>query len=104
MKADEYEVKEHYDFSKGRRGPVTPPQPGKTRITIRLDNEILEWFRSQVEARGGGSYQTMINNVLRDHLRRGGEDFEYSVRHIIREELKSGRDEGSELSIPPGRL
>jgi hypothetical protein len=97
-------MKRYYDFSKGNRGEVVPLPPGKTRITIRLDNEILEWFRSQVEARGGGSYQTMINNVLRDHIQRGGEDFESSLRHIIREELKSGREEGSELSIPPGRL
>lgn len=97
-------MKGYYDLSKGRRGAAVPIPPGKTRITIRLDNEILDWFRSQVEARGGGSYQTMINDVLRDHIRRGGEDFESSLRQIIREELQSGREEGSELSIPPGRL
>ena len=68
-------MKKFYDFSKGKRGAVVPLPPGKTRITIRFDNEIIDWFRDKVEARGGGSYQTMINNALRDYIRRGGEDF-----------------------------
>jgi uncharacterized protein (DUF4415 family) len=37
-------MKKEYDFSKGKRGAVIPPPPGKTRITIRIDNEILDWF------------------------------------------------------------
>jgi len=97
-------MKESYDFSKGKRGAVVPLPPGKTRITIRLDNEIIDWFRDKVEARGGGNYQTMINNVLRDYIQRGGEGFEPFLRRIVREELKNGAEETSDLSIPPGRL
>jgi len=78
-----------YDFSKGKRGAVVPLLPGKTRITIRLDNEVLDWFRSQAEARGGGSYQAMINSVLREHVQRGGEVLERYLRRIIREELRN---------------
>jgi hypothetical protein len=82
------------DFSRGKRGAVVSFPAGKTRITIRLDNEVLEWFRSQVEARGGGSYQSMINGVLREHVRRGGEALERYLRRIIREELRN-KDSGN---------
>lgn len=82
-------MKRSYDFSKGKRGAVVPIPPGKTRITIRLDNEILDWFRSQVEARGGGSYQAMINQALKEHVRLGGEALESYLRRIIREELSA---------------
>ena len=54
-------MKDEYDFSGGRRGAIDPLPPGKTRITIRLDNDVLDWFRDQVEAAGGGNYQTLIN-------------------------------------------
>lgn len=97
-------MKKHYDFSKAKRGAVVPAAPGKTRITIRLDNEVLEWFRSKVDAMGGGSYQSMINAVLRDHIRFGGEGLERYLRGIVREELKNGLEERPEISIPPGRL
>ena len=97
-------MKKSYDFNRGNRGAVVPLPPGKTRITIRLDNEIIDWFRDNVKVRGGGSYQTMINNALRDYVRRGGEGFESYLRKIVREELKNGAEETSELSIPPGRL
>jgi len=83
----EKRMKRSYDFSKGKRGAVVPIAPGKTRITIRRDNEILDWFRSQAEARGGGSYQTMINQALKEHVRLGGEALESTLRRIIREEL-----------------
>src|SRR6266536_5117104 len=62
-------MKSEYDFSKGKRGPVIPVPRGKTRITIRLDKELIDWFRSQVEAAGGGNYQTLINSALRDFVR-----------------------------------
>lgn len=81
-------MRKTYDFRKGKRGAVVPLPPGKTRITIRLDNGVLEWFRAQVEARGGGSYQAMINGVLREHVQRGGEALERYLRRIIREELR----------------
>ncbi len=79
-------MKREYDFSKGKRGAVVPSEPGKTRITIRLDNEILDHFRKRVHEMGGGNYQTLINDALREHLRRGG--IEAAVRRAVREELK----------------
>jgi metal-responsive CopG/Arc/MetJ family transcriptional regulator len=62
-------MKSAYDFSRGRRGPVIPVPRGKTRITIRLDKDLIDWFRSQVEAAGGGNYQTLINSALRNYIR-----------------------------------
>jgi uncharacterized protein (DUF4415 family) len=79
-------MKHEYDFSKGRRGPVIPPEPGKTRITIRLDNKVLDHFRKQVHEMGGGNYQTLINDALREHIQRGG--IEAAVRRAVRMELK----------------
>ena len=79
-----------YDFSKAKRGPIVPPKANKTRITIRIDTDILDWFREQVDANGGGSYQTMINLALRDHMQgQRDEDWETALRRIIREELHS---------------
>ncbi|MDO8434798.1 MAG: BrnA antitoxin family protein [Candidatus Binatus sp.] len=80
------DMKREYDFSKGKRGAVVPPEPGKTRITIRLDNKVLDYFREQVHAMGGGNYQSLINEALREHMRRGG--IEAVVRRAVREELK----------------
>lgn len=54
-----------YDFSQGKRGAIDPTSPGKTRITIRLDEEVLAWFREQAHGAGGGNYQTMINEAFR---------------------------------------
>ena len=76
------------DFSKGKRGPVVPPDPNKTRITIRLDTDILEHFKGLVNKAGGGNYQTLINNVLRDHIEATDENLEKKLRKIVREELK----------------
>lgn len=82
-------MKKEYDFSKGKRGAIEPTPPGKTRITIRLDNDILAWFRNQVHAAGGGSYQTMINDALREYVKRHEEPIEEIVRRVVREELQS---------------
>jgi hypothetical protein len=77
---------------------------GKVRITIRLDREVLEWFRTQAENGEGGNYQTMINNALRDHVHQGGESLEALLRRVIREEIK-GETPAEELEvIPRGRL
>lgn len=88
MKSDEYEMKEQYDFSKGRRGPVLPPRPGKTRITIRIDDDILTWFRDKADASGGGNYQSLINEALRDHINMDEGRLEATLRKVIREELR----------------
>jgi uncharacterized protein (DUF4415 family) len=62
------EMRDEYDFSDATRGPILPPTAGKTKITIRLDNDILEWFRAQVHREGGGNYQTLINRALREAI------------------------------------
>jgi hypothetical protein len=61
-------MRKEYDFSKGKRGSVIPPDPRKTRITIRLDTKILDWFRQTVNEAGGGNYQTMINEALKSYI------------------------------------
>jgi len=80
------------DFSRGRRGAVLPPAKGKTRITIRLDTDVLNWFREEVNRAGGGSYQTLMNEVLRQHVEGKRENLEDTLRRVLREEL--GRQRG----------
>jgi uncharacterized DUF497 family protein len=81
-------MKREYDFRKAKRGAVVSVPKGKTRITIRLDDEILAWFREQVERAGGGNYQTVINEVLRQHIQRVREPLEKTLRRVIREEIR----------------
>lgn len=81
-------MKRDYDFTGEKRGPVVKPSPGKTRITIRIDNDVLAWFRERVHHAGGGNYQTLINEVLRKHMRANQEALEVTLRRIIREEIK----------------
>lgn len=81
-------MKKEYDFSKGKRGAVVRAPKGKTRITIRIDDEILEWFRGEVEAAGGGSYQTLINDALREYLKQQQQPLQELLRRVVREELK----------------
>jgi uncharacterized protein (DUF4415 family) len=82
-------MRKEYDFSQGKRGPVVPVQPGKTRITIRIDTDLLNWFREQVNARGGGNYQTMMNEALRAYIRHQDKTLEETLRKVIREELQA---------------
>jgi uncharacterized protein (DUF4415 family) len=86
-------MKDRYDFSKGKRGRVLPPEPepeGKTRITIRLDQDIVDRFFEMAELSGGATgYQTLINAALREYLTGKAPRFEETLRRIIREELKS---------------
>jgi uncharacterized protein (DUF4415 family) len=73
------------DFTGARRGAVAKPETGKTKISIRLDNEVLEHFRRLVDKAGGGNYQTLINDALLEHIhRRSTLDV---VRAVVREEL-----------------
>ena len=81
-------MKSHYDFHNARRGAVVPAAPGKTRITIRLDEDILTWFRERVNEAGGGNYQTLINEALREHIKQGAVPFEDTLRRVIREEMQ----------------
>jgi uncharacterized protein (DUF4415 family) len=80
-------MRKEYDFRKGKRGPVVPVPRGKTRITIRLDNNVLAWFREQVHAAGGGNYQTLINLALRDYIADQKESLKKTLRRVLREEL-----------------
>ncbi len=82
-------MKKEHDFSQGKRGAVVRVPPGKTRITIRLDEDILDWFRAQVNAAGGGNYQTLINDALREYVQRRKEPLEDTLRRVIREELQT---------------
>jgi hypothetical protein len=84
-------MKREYDFSMGFRGPVVPSGPGKTRITIRIDDDVLNWFRQQVSSAGGGNYQTMMNAALREFMHSRERPLEELLRRIIREELAVGR-------------
>ena len=84
-------MKRQYDFSKGKRGAVVSLPPGKTRITIRIDDDVLDWFREQVHAAGGGSYQTLINLALRRHIEHEKEPLEETLRRVLREELPRRR-------------
>jgi uncharacterized protein (DUF4415 family) len=63
-------MKREYDFRRAKRGPVLSVPKGKIRITIRLDNDILDWFRGEVDRAGGGSYQSLINDALRQYVRK----------------------------------
>ena len=82
-------MRNEYDFSKGKRGPVIDPDPNKVRITIRLDADIVKYFKDQVHKAGGGNYQTMINNALREYIEEIRSPLnEKILRQVIREELK----------------
>lgn len=82
-------MKKEYDFSKGKRGAVIPVPKGKTRITIRIDDDILDWFRGEVETAGGGNYQTLINQALREYISNQQEPIEVILRRVVREELSA---------------
>lgn len=84
-------MKAKYDFSKGKRGAVLPSSGKKVRITIRLDRDIIDWFRSKVAEQGGGSYQTMLNDALRKHIERQDQPLEEILRRVVREELHAAQ-------------
>ena len=84
-------MKKSYDFSHGKRGLVLPIPPGKTRITIRIDDDLLEWFRDQVDEAGGGNYQTLMNAALREYVEHRREPLEETVRRVVREEFATYR-------------
>jgi len=84
-------MRKEYDFSAGRRGAVVPVSKGKTRITIRIDDDVLDWFRKRVNDAGGGNYQTQINDALRAHVQLEQEPHEAIVRRVVKEELRMGK-------------
>jgi uncharacterized protein (DUF4415 family) len=81
-------MKTEYDFDNVKRGAIVP-QPGKTRITIYIDDDVLETLRESSDAAGKG-YQTMINQALRESLGEPKSSFdEATLRRILQEELRS---------------
>lgn len=81
-------MREEYDFRNGKRGPVVAAPPGKVRITIRLDQDVIEWFKARVDEAGGGNYQTLINQALREYMTQSREPLEETLRRVVREELR----------------
>jgi uncharacterized protein (DUF4415 family) len=63
-----HEMRPEYDFSHARQGAIVSSAQNKTRITIRIDSDVLAWFRQRVHEQGGGSYQRQINEVLRKYM------------------------------------
>ena len=94
-------MKAEYDFRGAKRGAIDPVPPGKTRIAIALDDEILRWFKDAVNAAGGGNYQTLINSALREYIRRQHEPLEDIVRRVLREELPRLRAAPNKPFEPP---
>ena len=87
-------MRKEYDFSNAKRGAVLYVPPGKTRITIRLDDDVIAWFHKRVNDAGGGNYQTLINQALRQLVDAPAEPIEPTLRRVVREELRN---------VPPTR-
>ena len=86
-------MKKRYDFSRGKRGRIIRPEPeprGKTRITIRLDDDLVDFFLREADASGGMTgYQTLINEALRQHVEGKAPKLEETLRRILREEMRA---------------
>lgn len=81
-------MRKEYDFSKGKRGSVLPSK-GKTRVTMYLDNDVIEVFRAKSDTAGRG-YQTLINEALKDYIAKANKPLDArTLRRILREELKA---------------
>lgn len=81
--------KEEYKFDDAEQGPVIQPQPGTTQITIRVDTDTLNWFRSQAHQAGGGNCQTLINEALRLYIQSQEARPERTPKRITRKKLQS---------------
>lgn len=77
------------DFTGAKRGAVIPIDPGKTKISIRIDNAVIEHFRAQVERAGTGNYQTLMNDALVAYIQQ--KSVIEAVRLVVREELVTTR-------------
>jgi uncharacterized protein (DUF4415 family) len=89
MKKSAAEPYREIDFSGATRGAVIPLEPGKTKISIRLDNSVIEHFRSSVEKAGSGNYQTLLNDALVAYIQQ--RSMIDAVRRVVREELMAPR-------------
>lgn len=77
------------DWDNAKRGPIFSPDPNKVRITIRLDRDVIDHFKQIVLDAGGGSYQNLMNEALRQHIALEDGSLEDLLRRVIREELTS---------------
>jgi predicted DNA binding CopG/RHH family protein len=87
-----------FDFFGAKRGAIVKAEPGKTKISIRLDNVVLEYFRNVVNNAGGGNYQTLINDALLEYVHR--RSTLEMVREVVREELApytASRESGASM-------
>ncbi len=84
-------MKDRYDFSKGKRGAIAPAPQGHTRITIPIDNKVLDWFRDEVHASGGGDYQKLMGHALHEYVQDRKQPLEKILRRVVREELSASR-------------
>ena len=91
MSNEDDEMQKEYEFSQARRGPVVSTGNNKERITIRIDVDILNWFRDYVNSRGGGSYQALMNQALREYIDGRDKDWETLLRRVVREELQAAQ-------------
>jgi hypothetical protein len=92
-------MKKEYDFSGGKRGAGIPTS-GMTRVSIHIEDEILDWFGEQIRKACGGSYTTMMNEALREYMRMRDGHAEERFRKVIREEL-AARDTTTRAKNPP---
>lgn len=92
------------DFSKGERGAVVKPDPNKVRITIRLDADVIEHFKNLVHEAGGGNYQTLINQALREHIQAQDKSLEDTLRRVIREEVKKAGSSDIDAGVARARF
>jgi len=90
MKKPAAEPHRDIDFSNARRGAVIALEPGKTKISIRLDNTVIEHFRAAVDKAGSGNYQTLINDALLAYIQQ--RNVLEAVRQVVREELAPARE------------
>lgn len=80
-------MSQDFDLTDAKRGPVIPSPPGTTPVTLRLDDDVIDWFRGRVNQAGGGEYGPLINAALRDHIHRNdGRTLEETLRRVLRDE------------------
>jgi hypothetical protein len=90
-------MKSQYDFSKGKRGRIAPPEPepkGKTRITIRLDEDLIDHFPKEADASGEATghqapLHVTASEALCQHVQGKAPKLEETLRRILREESKA---------------
>jgi len=101
-------MRNEYDFSEGKRGPVIPPDPNQVRLTLCLDSDVINYFKEIVHKSGGGNYQLLINNALHEYIEQQNESLEQlleiTVRRVIREELPAVSSPVRQLSTLESRI